>query len=106
MITHANKKTETWRADIRNAAREHAPDQLWRGPVFVAVRFELSKPKSIPKKTVWPIKKPDLDKLARAVLDALTDVIWKDDSQVTTLSVAKCYGDAPGAWIELTELEF
>jgi hypothetical protein len=29
-----------------------------------------------------PLKTPDVDKLLRSTLDALTDVIWKDDAQV------------------------
>jgi len=38
---------------------------------------------------------PDTDKLARFVLDAITqaDNIWEDDSQVVALHVYKTYGD-------------
>src|SRR5690606_1470441 len=36
-----------------------------------------------------PTTKPDIDKLARLVLDALTGLAWRDDSQVARLSAAK-----------------
>lgn len=38
-----------------------------------------------------PIVTPDFDKLARPVLDALTGVVWKDDSQVVGGSIDKWY---------------
>lgn len=45
-----------------------------------------------------PIGKPDLDKLARALLDALKGVCWADDAQVAQLAARKRYankGEAP-----------
>jgi crossover junction endodeoxyribonuclease RusA len=44
---------------------------------------------------------PDLDKLARAVLDALTGIAWRDDSQVGYMLATKEYGDVPGCQIYL-----
>lgn len=37
------------------------------------------------------IQKPDVDKLVRAVLDAMTSVAYKDDSQVVSVSTTKQY---------------
>lgn len=34
----------------------------------------------------------DLDKLARAALDALTGIVWKDDKRVVTLPIRRRYG--------------
>jgi Holliday junction resolvase RusA-like endonuclease len=42
-----------------------------------------------------PAVKPDLDKLVRAVLDALTGVVFRDDCQVAGLSCSKLYADHP-----------
>lgn len=39
-------------------------------------------------------KKPDLDKLTRLVFDALTGVVWADDSQVTGVNAIKKYAAA------------
>jgi Holliday junction resolvase RusA-like endonuclease len=38
-----------------------------------------------------PRKKPDLDKLARGTLDALSGVIWKDDNLIVGMSLDKRY---------------
>lgn len=38
-----------------------------------------------------PEVKPDCDNIAKAVLDALNGLAYKDDSQVTKLAVKKCY---------------
>lgn len=46
------------------------------------------------------IVKPDLDKLIRCVKDALTSIVWNDDSQVCEMpNIRKRYGDNPGVRI-------
>jgi Holliday junction resolvase RusA-like endonuclease len=48
---------------------------------------------------------PDLDKLCRAVADAITDAgLWADDAQVVSLVAAKRYSSPPGVHITITEL--
>ena len=55
---------------------------------------------------VWHTSKPDLDKLVRCVKDALTGVVWKDDSQVASMTqVVKVYGDQPGVTIIVNNLD-
>ncbi len=52
--------------------------------------------------------KPDADKLARACLDALSSVVYRDDAQVASLRVVKRWpgeGEAPGASIRVRRLE-
>jgi Holliday junction resolvase RusA-like endonuclease len=59
------------------------------------VSFRLAKPKTV--KRDLPSVRPDLDKLARATLDALTTAqVVTDDAQVCDLWVSKRYG-IPGA---------
>ena len=48
-----------------------------------------------------PGTRPDLDKLARALLDGITGVVVKDDSLVVDLMVGKRYGEAPGVVVEI-----
>ena len=50
---------------------------------------------------------PDIDKLCRAVLDALSSVVWVDDRQVARLVASKRWpdeGEAPGASIRVHRL--
>lgn len=97
VVTGDNTKTRPWRSAVAWEAREawrHAGhDTAWNGPVAVSAVFYLSRPPSAPKRRVWPEVKPDLDKLTRALLDALaTDAgCLVDDSRVIGLSVAKRY---------------
>jgi Holliday junction resolvase RusA-like endonuclease len=52
---------------------------------------------------------PDIDKLTRCVLDAITDsgVWWIDDGQVAALTASKNYcnpGDVPGVVVTIMEM--
>lgn len=77
-------------------------------PVEVDIRFYLPRPASLAKKLAAMVKRPDIDKLGRAILDALTDVVFEDDSQVVDLFLRKRYADEAhlvGAQISVRELE-
>lgn len=59
-----------------------------------------------PSAPAFPGRKPDLDKLGRALLDALTGVVFLDDAQVVDLIVRKRYADPgqqPGVAVEISE---
>lgn len=42
-----------------------------------------------------PTKKPDVDNVAK-VCDALNGIVWRDDSQIVSLTVRKIYAETPG----------
>lgn len=117
----------------REAVRAEAQDTGWRSgfgspgpyacsgaPVQVTLVFILKRPTShygtgrnsgtvkdsAPR---FPAGRPDIDKLARAVLDGLVmGGVMADDGQVASLNVAKVYarnGEAPGALIEVEAME-
>lgn len=89
-----------WRTDVQQAAITHHIGDPYTGPLTVFLEFSLTRPKSHPKtKPTYPTSRPDIDKLSRAVLDALTHIVFKDDSQVTSLSAVKRWGDPPGVRI-------
>jgi len=50
-----------------------------------------------PSAPIFPTTKPDSTKLMRALEDALTGVLWHDDSQVVAPLPVRIYGDKPGA---------
>lgn len=60
--------------------------------VRIEVTYELAAPKRCRRTT--PCVRPDVDKLARALLDALTGIAYEDDGQVVELLVRKVYGPA------------
>ncbi len=51
---------------------------------------------------ILPRAKPDIDNVAKAVLDALNDFAYRDDSQVVRLTVSKKYSDNPGLLCTVT----
>ena len=97
---------EAVRAETQRARNGRPP---LGGPVEVVIQFFLPRPKSAPRARLWPDRRPDLDKLARAVLDGLTDGgAWEDDGQVVVLRLAKRFagiaGRLPGARIVIEEI--
>ena len=43
---------------------------------------------------ISPTKKPDIDNIAKIVLDALNQIAFKDDNQITQIIVNKKYADS------------
>jgi Holliday junction resolvase RusA-like endonuclease len=97
ILTSDNSNLKPWRQQVGQCALEarvKAVDCLaWKGiPVNVDVVFYLYRPKSAKKSDICPTRKPDIDKLGRAVLDALTGILFDDDSQVCDMRLTKAYG--------------
>lgn len=90
-----------WKRTVQAQVLTNKPEVPVDGPLDVALYFVLPRPKSLPKRVKFPTKRPDAENLSKAVLDAMQGVIYRDDSQIVRLSVAKDYGDAPGVWIRV-----
>ena len=70
----------------------------------VRLVFTLPRPLSVSsRRRPLPTVRPDLDKLVRAVLDALTGVLFADDAQVVALIATKAYGAVPQLAVEAYE---
>lgn len=104
--TSDNPRTRPWKAAVTaeaanavQAAGLETP-AYDRRPVAVAITFPLPRPKGhygkrglLPSAPKYPATLPDLDKLVRAILDALTGIVWRDDAQVVALEAYKRYSD-------------
>lgn len=101
MIDDNSHKLKHWRGEVAKLSRAALPVTYvpTTGPVRVVLLFALPRPASAPKRRrVWPSGRVgDIDKLARAVLDALTGPVFRDDAQVVQLTAVKDY---PGPAIE------
>jgi Holliday junction resolvase RusA-like endonuclease len=94
VITNDNAKTKPWRHAIVAAAQEAVSGRapLEDVALEVHVLFYLPRPASAPKRVTEPAKKPDVDKLLRALLDALTAAgVWRDDAQVIATFARKAF---------------
>jgi Holliday junction resolvase RusA-like endonuclease len=95
VITSANPRLKEWQTLVSLEAARHVSEGALDGPVVVELTFVLHRPATLPKKVQHCTKKPDVDKLARSGLDALTGIVFKDDAQVVDLVAKKRYV-APG----------
>lgn len=102
-VFETSKKVGPWRERIALQAHNlHA--QPMRGPVSVRLAFRFPRPASHLKARGGlsaagqrqPFPGRDLDKLARAVLDALTGIAYRDDRQVAELHAVKTWEDPGG----------
>ncbi|WP_082494626.1 RusA family crossover junction endodeoxyribonuclease [Methylobacterium sp. Leaf108] len=81
------------------------------GPLAVSVVAVFPVPVSWPKKRraaalsgdLWPTIMPDADNLLK-VLDALNEVVWRDDKQIAKAAIEKRYGAKPELVIQIEEL--
>ena len=110
VMIESSKRLKPWRKTVTGAAKTALLySDSWEAstdaPVSVALSFQLPRPKRVPRsRRGYPVTKPDGDKLARAVLDSLTDAdVFADDSQVVSLHVTKTYAN-PGVLITVREL--
>lgn len=103
-VTDNSKKTKPWQRQVALEAQKNRPEKLLEGPVVMVLKFYFERPKSVSeKKRPYPIVYPDLDKLIRAIGDALTGKIYSDDAQVVDIISRKRYGEA-GVEIEVWEI--
>lgn len=101
VVTSSNPKLRGWRhlvADAAGRAVAEAGGQLIaEGAVRVIAAFYLPRPKAIGAKAVPHVKAPDLDKLQRSLGDAMSGVVFRDDSQITGWKVTKGVRRARGS---------
>jgi len=84
---------------------------LYDKPLKVTIKAFFGIPDSFSKKKkesalrgdIRPTVKPDTDNIAKICCDALNGLAYKDDSQITTLSVTKCYSEMPKVIIKIEE---
>lgn len=94
VMVESSKKLKPWRQDVRArlTGRDGRPLAYFPSAVCLRLEFVLYRPRSLSKKKPTPpaIKRPDLDKMTRAIFDSITSAgVWKDDSQVTRANVSK-----------------
>lgn len=108
ILTSDNPAVKQWRDIIGWEARRCPDCRMFDGPVAVTATFWLARPASVSaKRRPFPVVKPDLDKLARALLDAITGVLIRDDAQVCELTALKLYaspGGSPGVAVTVKAL--
>jgi len=99
---HDNKRSRKWQRQIEKVAALHSPEPL-NGAIEVHLTFVFERPKSA-KNRLHPAVRPDLDKLLRAALDALTGIVYEDDARVVAISAEKIYVPEEGLIVEARQV--
>jgi len=101
LIDAAGQRNKNWRsicADIGMQAMSGR--DVLEGPLAVTMGFFMPRPKGHygakglkPNAPAFPISRPDVLKISRSTEDALTGVVWRDDSQTISLGLCKVYAE-------------
>ncbi len=104
---------DAWKAAVASASLVARPSALLTGPLLVRLVFWMPRPRALQARKYAGEKarphtsKPDIDNLAKAVLDAM-HLWWEDDDQVTVLMASKWYapvGRPTGVDVHIQELQ-
>jgi len=104
LIIEASPGLPVWRKSVANAVLQAMHDSgdmsKFDGAVKVEAVFYVTRKRTVTRSL--PTVPPDVDKLARSLLDACKSV-WGDDSQVVRLEVSKVYATGePGVAVTIS----
>jgi Holliday junction resolvase RusA-like endonuclease len=119
-VRDACKRTGPWKEHVARTAAAQYSGPLLSGPLKVTMTFSRIRPTSHygsgrnadkikDSSPVFPVAKPDITKLVRAVEDALKGVIYPDDSLIVENANRKLYapkGQRPGVKVIVSEMVF
>lgn len=112
-VVNSDKGCKDWQNRVALAAKMAGVNHYWDFGVAVEATFHLIRPKGHfgtgrnadklkPSAPIHHLKKPDIDKLVRALLDGLTHVAYRDDSQIISCHIRKQYGQEVGVSVRVT----
>ena len=102
-VMYTPKNTVQFERYVKEVASKYAPPKLLSGALYMTLSFYLQRPQSLSSKVMYDIKRPDVDNLAKSIMDALEGVIYEHDAQVIHLDVTKDYG-TPRVEITIEEM--
>ena len=112
-FTYTPQKTVNYENLIRWTFRSEFPNHKpFEGYIEAEIKAIFDIPKSYSKKKTLELldgncnydHTPDVDNVAKIVLDSLNGIAYKDDSQVTVLKVIKEYGEQAKIIVKLEEI--
>lgn len=110
--TYTPEKTADYEKLVR-LRFQNAGGAITDKPVRVEIVAFFEPPKSARKKDwavmlanlILPTKKPDIDNIAKIILDALNKIAYVDDAQVIELSVIKRYAAEAKVIVHIEEID-
>lgn len=116
VIVDDGKYNRSWKNEVAKHARAYHLGEPFHGPLRLIIEFVMPRPKLHhvgnkrdnplrDDRPRWHLKKPDTTKLIRAAEDAMTGIVYFDDSQIVQQFAGKRYaelGEPIGARILVT----
>lgn len=108
MVKSDNVRLRSWRGEAAWEASHAKPIGMcepFAGAVKVSVQFVFVRPKSVtPTRRPSHTVKPDIDKLTRALFDAMSGIVFRDDAQVIQVFAMKTYGPEAKTIVSVEEI--
>lgn len=110
--TYTPQKTKAYEDEIRMMAKAAmGASEPLDTPMTVAIYIRVGIPASYSKQKhkdalagiIKPMKKPDLDNVAKCFLDSMNEIVYLDDKQVVNLHVTKVYAETPAVEVMVKE---
>lgn len=96
-FTYTTAKARKSDSDYRLALKQEFKEDPFDTPLYLKAVFYFKKPKSV--KRPRPSVKPDIDNVAKKIMDCGNGILWLDDALICKMNVEKRY--ATSGYIEL-----
>lgn len=99
------KKVTAAKQVLEGRLAAHVPAEPFTGPLSVSTVWCWSRTAGKTQQA-WKTTRPDLDNLAKLLLDTMTQLrFWKDDALVVQLIMTKIWNPEPGIKISIQQME-
>ena len=104
-------KTVAYENLVKFSYLQATDDKLVNCAIKIEIWAYFEPPRSISKKKYNELigkaytKKPDIDNIGKAILDALNGIAYEDDNQIAELVIHKIYDEKARAVIDIKEIE-
>ena len=111
-VTYTPKSTVDYQNLVKLCYMQQCDNIVLDGEIKANIIAYYPIPKNTSKKKrqamlneeIRPTKKPDLDNVAKIILDSLNKVAYKDDNQIVELKIEKYYSEVPRVELQLEEI--
>lgn len=108
---YEDPKMRDWKIEFMSVLNNMLPEKFipGEGEVRIDIKVFVLPPKKFSDAKTFlaesgfirPTKKPDFDNIAKSIVDASKNVLWKDDKQITFARIEKFYSLKPRMEIQI-----
>lgn len=111
-MVYTPNKTKDYEFLVQQSFKVYNPNfKMLEGRISIEIIAYMSIPKNTSKLKMQamlenktsPTKKPDIDNIAKSILDAMNKFVFKDDNQVSKISVEKRFGEQEKVFVRIME---